>query len=97
MKQRVEDIRDKEVINVGNGGKIGYVCDVEMDTNTARLTALVIYGRARLFGILGRDEDVIIPWENVKLIGGDTILVDYTVEETRRKNKSFLTNLIEMK
>lgn len=98
MRQRVEDMRDKEVINMNDGTKVGFVCDLEVDTQTAYATALVIYGKLKLFGLLGREEDIVIPWENVKLIGDDTVLVDYKpVEYAKRRKSSFLSNLIEIK
>ena len=38
------DLRNKEVINVRDGSRMGYVCDLELDTAAAALTALVVYG-----------------------------------------------------
>ena len=96
MKCRVEDMRNKEVISVSDGTKIGWVCDVEMETNTASLTALVIYGRARFFGLLGREEDIVIPWERVRLIGDDTVLVDFAARLPTRRRRSFLSGIIEI-
>ena len=96
MKGRVEDRRNKEVISVADGSKIGWVCDVEMETSTATLTALVIYGRARFFGLLGREEDTVIPWEKVRLIGDDTVLVDFAPRLPPRRKRSFLSGIIEI-
>ena len=47
MNCRIADMRHKEVINTKDGTRIGYVCDVEIDTVTARVLSLVIYGRLR--------------------------------------------------
>ena len=44
MTCRMDALRDKEVINVKDGGRIGFVSDVEVDTKEARLTAVVVYG-----------------------------------------------------
>ena len=63
-------LRDKEVINVKDGGRIGFVCDVEVDTQEARLTAVVVYGKLRLFGLLGREADFVIPWGDIAHRGG---------------------------
>ena len=63
MTCRMGDLRNKEVINVRDGSRMGYVCDLELDTAAAALTALVVYGKLRLFGILGREPDLVIPWE----------------------------------
>lgn len=85
MGCRMGDLRNKEVINVKDGTRIGFVCDVEIDTHTAALTAVVVYGRLRLFGILGRESDFVIPWQDIVLIGDDTVLVNY--EEPAEKEK----------
>lgn len=97
MKQCIEDMREKEVISISDGARIGFVSDIEIDTVAANLTALIVYGRPKLFGLLGREDDVIIPWQNVKLIGDDTVLVDYKAEYKERKRKGILSNIIEIK
>ena len=78
MNCRIADLRNKEVINIKNGARLGYVSDVEVDTCDARLVAIVIYGRPRFFGLLGRDDDCIIDWCDIEIIGEDSILVNCT-------------------
>lgn len=73
---RMYDLRYKDVINIHDGRRLGCVCDVEIDTASACVQALVIYGRPRFFGIFGREEDIIIKWCNIKNIGDDIIIVD---------------------
>lgn len=75
MGCRMAELRSKEVISIKDGGRLGFVCDVELDTHTAAITALVIYGRARLLGLMGRDQDVVIPWKDIEMIGDDIVLV----------------------
>lgn len=76
MRSRVFDLHRKEVVNVRDGTRIGNVGDVEIDTATASVLALVVYGKLRLFGLLGRQEDRIIPWSEIQIIGEDIILVN---------------------
>ncbi len=76
MSCRMADLRSKEVVSVKDGGRLGFVCDLEMDVDTAAITALVVYGRSRLFGLLGREPDTVIPWKEVEMIGGDIVLVN---------------------
>ncbi len=78
MNCRIVDLRNKEVINIKNGARLGYVSDVEVDTCDARLVAIVIYGRPRFFGLLGREDDCIIDWGDIEVIGEDSILVNCT-------------------
>lgn len=90
MNCRLIDLRNKEVINVNDGTRLGYVCDVEMDTGQAKMLSLIIYGHTRLFGLLGKREDLVIPWELVQTIGDDTILVRYLPPEPKKKANSIL-------
>lgn len=70
-------MRQKEVINVRDGTRLGTVCDLEIDTQSARVSALVIYGKLRWFGLLGREDDIVIRWQDIQVIGDETILVQY--------------------
>ena len=77
MYCRVTDLRYKDVVNMRDGMRLGCVCDVEVDTATARIVSLVIFGRYRWFGLLGREDDSVINWCDIQLIGEDTILVNF--------------------
>ncbi|MEE0061483.1 MAG: YlmC/YmxH family sporulation protein, partial [Acutalibacteraceae bacterium] len=57
------DLRHKEVINSKTGSRLGFVDDVEIDTKNAVVISLIIYGRLRCFGLLGKEEDIIIKWD----------------------------------
>lgn len=94
---RIDELRDKEVISVSDGAKVGYVCDVELDTNQAQLTSIVIYGRQKLFGLLGREDDFVISWKDITLIGDDTILVNFEPTYRKKRKPSLLSNFFEVK
>ena len=76
METRIADLRYKEVISVADGSRFGYVGDMEIDLDSGQVRALVVPGRRRLFGLLGREEDTVVPWEAVRRIGADIILVE---------------------
>ena len=76
MDCRVTELRYKEIIDIGDGTRYGCVGDVELDTASGQVKALVVYGRLRLFGLLGREEDAVFPWSAVKRFGEDIILVE---------------------
>ncbi|MCI8750742.1 MAG: YlmC/YmxH family sporulation protein [Lachnospiraceae bacterium] len=84
---RVCELREKEVINVCDGEKLGNVCDVDFDVKTGRICSLIIPGPCKVFGILGRDHEYIIPYECVKRIGTDVILVEVEMEKCLQKCK----------
>ena len=74
---RMDDLRRKDVINLYNGGYMGRVTDLDFDPDSSQMKGLIIYGRLRLFGLLGREDDIVIRWEDVEVIGDDSILVRY--------------------
>ena len=72
------ELKLKEVVNVCDGRCLGCVDDLRIDVKCAKIIAIVIYGRPRLLGLLGREEDIVIPWECIKVFGEDTILVEFS-------------------
>ena len=76
MKTTVGELRCKEVINVSDGSRYGYVGDVEVDLETGQIRALIVPGRLRLFGLLGREPEQVFPWPAVRRFGEDIILVE---------------------
>lgn len=76
MDTRVGDLRCKEVINVTDGSRYGYVGDAEVDLETGQIRALIVPGRLRLFGLLGREAERVFPWTAVRRFGEDIILVE---------------------
>lgn len=58
-----------------SGERLGFVDDLEFDAKSARILALVLCGQERLWGLLGRESDLVIPFASIRLIGKDAILV----------------------
>ena len=54
---------------------LGRADDLAFDPATARLQSLMLLGRPRLFGLLGREENLTIPWQEIETIGTDAVLV----------------------
>ena len=81
------DLRDKEVINIQNGEKLGYIDDIEVESEKGEVIAFVIFGRHRLWGLLGRDEDIVITCSQIKLIGRDTVLVSLNEDTCAKRTK----------
>ena len=94
MSCRIAELQSKEVICIKNGSCIGKVCDVEVDVCTGKLCALIIYGKPHFFGLFGRDDDFVICWNDIEVIGDDTILVSCDPpRERNRKSKKFFKKL----
>lgn len=73
---RSSDFRQKEVINLSDGKRLGFVSDVEIDLEAGKIDAIILPGVGKLFGLLGKESEFVIPWDKIKKIGEDIILVD---------------------
>lgn len=76
MLCRLAEMREKQVVCIKDGAILGFVNDIELDTDSGRLLYIVVYGQKKLMGLLGRDNDYRIPWESIKVIGEDSVLVE---------------------
>ena len=70
-----EDFREKEVINVSDGKKLGCVAEVEFNVCDGKLTAIIVPLESGFLGF-GTRERIVIPWEKIVRIGEDVILVN---------------------
>ncbi len=75
MLVKTSDLRMLDVVNIGDGRRLGSVYDLDIDVETGEILALVIPGEGGLFGF-GRGPDLEIPWNRIVRIGVDVILVD---------------------
>lgn len=76
MVNRFSLLRRKEVINICDGCRLGYVGDMEIKIPEGDVKAIIVFGPCRFFGLFGRGEDYYIPWDCVQKFGSDIILVD---------------------
>lgn len=71
------DFKHKEVINIRDGRRLGFVQDVCANLETGTITSIIVPGRSnKLLNFFFSNNDIIIEWENIKCIGEDLILVD---------------------
>lgn len=95
MQCRMRDMRNKEVINICDGCRLGYVCDLDIKLPEGQIVALIACGPCRwFFGLFGRGDEYYIPWECIQRIGNDIILVDKPVQRRdpameRKRRKRF--------
>lgn len=71
----IRELCEKEVVQLEQGVCLGRADDLAFDPATARLQNLILLGRPRLFGLLGREENLTIPWQEIETIGTDAVLV----------------------
>ncbi len=89
------DLRCKEVISIKSGCRIGFVDDVEFDSCTAKICRIIVFGRSKCFGLFGREDDFVINWCDIEIIGEDTILVSCDFPSRPKKHGNFFKNLLK--
>ena len=75
MLCRIDELKNKQVVSVKNGAVLGRIDDVEINTDTGTINSVVIFGKNHILGIFGRENDIIIPWNDIEIIGSETVLV----------------------
>ena len=83
MSMKFSDLQCREVICVNTGQRLGFISDVQVNIPEGNICAIVVPGPCRLFGVLGRRDDFIIPWNCIKKIGPDIVLVDTKPNDCR--------------
>ncbi|MBE7009944.1 MAG: YlmC/YmxH family sporulation protein [Ruminococcaceae bacterium] len=77
---RAGELRQKEVINLADARRLGFVSDVEVSLEAGAIDAIIVPGKNKMFNF-SRGGDLVIPWEKIKRIGEDVILVDINTEK----------------
>ena len=70
------DFKQKEVISLSDGKILGFVVDVQADFNSGEINAIIVAKTGKLFSGIKKKNNVTIPWNKIKKIGEDVILVD---------------------
>ena len=70
------DFKHKEVININDGKRLGFVQDVTADLESGVITSIIVPGNSKLLNMFSGNNDIVIPWQNIKCIGDDVILVE---------------------
>ncbi len=88
-KCSINDLKDKEVINLCDGKRLGYIHDVEIDIGCGTVIAIVVLFDCRVFGF-GKCEELVIPWDRIGCFGRDAVLVNveaslYSCFESEKK------------
>ena len=77
MQDKGMDFRRKEVINITDGKRLGYVQDVCADLETGKITSIIVPGGTnKLLNFFSSNNDIEIEWNKIRCIGEDLILVE---------------------
>ncbi len=72
----ISDIKMKELIDITSGERLGYIYDFEIDVEKGIINAMIVPGNVKGFNFFSKPNDLIINWEDIVIVGQDTILID---------------------
>lgn len=74
---KISDLRAREIVNIVDGRRLGLIKDIDIDLEEGRITAIILPGAGGKFlGFLGKDDEIVVPWDKIIKIGMDVILVE---------------------
>ena len=76
MGQKGMDFKHKEVININDGKRLGFVQDVCADLESGTITSIIVPGSNKFMGMFSGGGEIVIQWQNIKCIREDVILVE---------------------
>ena len=74
------DFKNKEVINLTNSEKIGFVSDFEICTSNGEISAIIVPDKTKFFSN-SKNSSLRIPWSKIQGIGKDVILVNIDIAD----------------
>ncbi|MBA2174254.1 YlmC/YmxH family sporulation protein [Halobacillus locisalis] len=75
---KISELQMKDVIAMETGERLGYISDLDIDTQRGKMKGLVLTLKGKAMGLFGKEEEMMIPWDQIVNIGTDVILVKKT-------------------
>ena len=73
---KISDFQVKDIVNTLDGKRLGNVEDIDINLNTGRIDSITV-GTGKMLSFLNKEEEIVIPWNKIKMIGEDVILVEF--------------------
>ena len=75
MSIKFSELKQKEVVSLCDGRRLGYITDAIIDKN-GNIEAFIVPGQYGVMAVFNKGNEVIIPWCKMVRLGDDVILVD---------------------
>ncbi len=77
-KVRLSKLAGKEIINMHDGGRLGVVAETDLVAHpeSGELESIVVPNRGNFFSLFKDEKYLVIPWQSIKKIGSEVIIVD---------------------
>lgn len=75
-KLKLSELKNMEVIDVGEGKRLGFIGDIVFDEELTYIKSFVIPYQSGIFSVFKKRDEIEITWDQIKVIGVDIMLVD---------------------
>jgi YlmC/YmxH family sporulation protein len=78
LSMRLSELEGKEMINLFDGGRLGSIGESDMiiEPESGEIESIIIPGRSSFFNFWSERQEMTVPWNTVKKIGSEVIVVD---------------------
>lgn len=75
---RLGELAGKELVNMYNGSRLGVVgeSDIVLDAESGEIRSIILPRKNNIINIWFDRQNLVIPWEAVRKIGSEVIIVD---------------------
>ena len=75
---RLNDLGDKEIVNLSNGSRHGQLADAELlfDEKQGKIKAILVPDYRGRIGFMGGKDFIQLPWSSIRKIGEDIIIFE---------------------
>lgn len=90
MALRLYELTGKEMINIFDGMRMGTVGESDMlvDAESGQIISIILPNKGNALNFWTDRQKMVIPWEAVKKVGREVIVVDLDSNHMRLKNNS---------
>lgn len=90
MEIAFTDLKNKDVININDGKKLGRITDIVFDSTNGQVVGIIVPGDKKFFR---KNDDIFVPLTRLKKIGNDVIIVNLPVNDAMgyaQKNNGYI-------
>ena len=80
-------LKEKEVVSITDGKRLGRIVDAEVDCEEQRITAVILPQAGGRITFFEKAEEWRIPWEMIVCIGEDVILVKGSLMSEKKNER----------
>ncbi|HHU56562.1 MAG TPA: YlmC/YmxH family sporulation protein [Acholeplasmataceae bacterium] len=77
----LQDLQSKDVVNVVDGTKLGKITDLEIDSATGKIIAVIVTNSSKWLSFFTGSNQTSLQWNQIVKIGGEVIIVNSSSQE----------------